>query len=146
MIGNRRSLSSHRPSHGKKRVDIVYRSKWITNNFVVGEPLGAGMPTDTRAPSPFRVFYTPFQVRLVRCGPSSVVRSRLSSSRWRFPLPDSIPSTSPWNWRCVSLSGWQKFGFHPFIFLFAIGFWAVFSTAGSSRCSLARTEVKFRSG
>uniref|UniRef100_A0A7I5E5A9 non-specific serine/threonine protein kinase n=1 Tax=Haemonchus contortus TaxID=6289 RepID=A0A7I5E5A9_HAECO len=42
MIGNRRPLSSQRPLIGKKRVDIVYRSKWITNNFVVGDPLGAG--------------------------------------------------------------------------------------------------------
>ncbi|VDM84183.1 unnamed protein product [Strongylus vulgaris] len=41
MLGNRRSLST-RQSNGKKRVDIVYRSKWITNNFVVGDPLGAG--------------------------------------------------------------------------------------------------------
>ncbi|CAJ0595594.1 unnamed protein product [Cylicocyclus nassatus] len=41
MISNRRSLST-RQSNGKKRVDIVYRSKWITNNFVVGDPLGAG--------------------------------------------------------------------------------------------------------
>ncbi|VDL84769.1 unnamed protein product [Nippostrongylus brasiliensis] len=42
MVGSRRPLT-HRSSHGKKRVDIVYRSKWITNNFVVGDPLGAGM-------------------------------------------------------------------------------------------------------
>ncbi|WKX88393.1 hypothetical protein Q1695_008211 [Nippostrongylus brasiliensis] len=41
MVGSRRPLT-HRSSHGKKRVDIVYRSKWITNNFVVGDPLGAG--------------------------------------------------------------------------------------------------------
>ncbi|EYC02218.1 hypothetical protein Y032_0101g3373 [Ancylostoma ceylanicum] len=42
MLSNRRSLSTHRQPNGKKRVDIVYRSKWITNNFVVGDPLGAG--------------------------------------------------------------------------------------------------------
>ncbi|KAK6026803.1 kinase domain protein, partial [Ostertagia ostertagi] len=42
MLGNRRFLATQRPSNGKKRVDIVYRSKWITNNFVVGDPLGAG--------------------------------------------------------------------------------------------------------
>ncbi|KAL6732097.1 hypothetical protein Aduo_002895 [Ancylostoma duodenale] len=41
MLSNRRSLSTRQPN-GKKRVDIVYRSKWITNNFVVGDPLGAG--------------------------------------------------------------------------------------------------------
>ncbi|KAJ1358117.1 hypothetical protein KIN20_016431 [Parelaphostrongylus tenuis] len=34
--------SSHRSASVKKRVDIVYRSKWITNNFVVGDPVGAG--------------------------------------------------------------------------------------------------------
>ncbi|KAK6725481.1 hypothetical protein RB195_004049 [Necator americanus] len=42
MLTNRRSLSAHRQPNGKKRVDIVYRSKWITNNFVVGDPIGAG--------------------------------------------------------------------------------------------------------
>ncbi|KAE9418592.1 hypothetical protein Angca_008031 [Angiostrongylus cantonensis] len=42
MLTNRHPVSSHRPSGSKKRVDIVYRSKWITNNFVVGDPVGAG--------------------------------------------------------------------------------------------------------
>ncbi|KJH44052.1 kinase domain protein [Dictyocaulus viviparus] len=42
MLLNRRPLVANRQQSGKKRVDIVYKSKWITNNFVVGDPLGAG--------------------------------------------------------------------------------------------------------
>ncbi|VDL83165.1 unnamed protein product [Nippostrongylus brasiliensis] len=51
MVGSRRPLT-HRSSHGKKRLDIVYRSKWITNNFVVGDPLGAGMLLALKVPAP----------------------------------------------------------------------------------------------